>query len=182
MLIPSYLRNTLLAVATEGVYRPLWSTQIWVEVVRNTPKVSPNIDMEKASKRFERLRQQFCDAMVEGWQSLESAMTNPQGDRHVLAAAVAGNADGIVTENLKDFPEESRQPYGLALHSPDDFLLDQLDLDPAAVLRAIGQQAAVTGYGNLPKLSSREILEKLRKKVPNFAAEASTALPRWGLD
>lgn len=46
------------------------------------------------------------------------------GDRHVLAAAIAGRAPVIVTWNLKDFPPQDLQPYGVTSQSPDDFLSD----------------------------------------------------------
>jgi hypothetical protein len=34
-------------------------------------------------------------------------------DRHVLAAAIRGRADVIVTRNLKDFPAAELQSYGI---------------------------------------------------------------------
>jgi PIN domain len=44
-------------------------------------------------------------------------------DRHVVAAALAGRADVIVTDNLADFPLAA-MPAPLARQSLDDFLLD----------------------------------------------------------
>jgi len=38
-------------------------------------------------------------------------MMNDLKDRHVLAAAVYGRCDVIVTENTQDFPLESTDPY-----------------------------------------------------------------------
>ena len=49
----------------------------------------------------------FPDARVTGYKQLIGSMTNDPKDRHVLAAAVAGRADTLVTENLKDFPPAS---------------------------------------------------------------------------
>ena len=46
----------------------------------------------------------FPDARVTSYEELIGSMTNHPKDRHVLAAAVAGRADMLVTENLKDFP------------------------------------------------------------------------------
>ena len=43
-------------------------------------------------------------------------------DKHVLAAAVRGGADLIVTLNLKDFPTEPLVDYQVAAISPDIFL------------------------------------------------------------
>ena len=58
----------------------------------------------------------------------DHVMTNHPKDRHVLAAAVAGRADTLVTENLKDFPPESAAPLGITVTGQDDFLLGLLEL------------------------------------------------------
>ena len=47
----------------------------------------------------------FPDALVTDWESLIDAVHLPDpGDRHVVAAARAGRADVIVTDNVADFP------------------------------------------------------------------------------
>lgn len=66
-------------------------------------------------------------------------MTNDLKDRHVLAAAVHANAKLIVTDNIKDFPALSVQPYDIDVRSPDDFLLDQLDLHQEETLEIVDQ-------------------------------------------
>jgi hypothetical protein len=48
------------------------------------------------------------------------------------AAAVRGNAEVIVTFNVRDFPEPALKPYDILAVHPNDFLLDQLDLYPAS--------------------------------------------------
>jgi hypothetical protein len=47
-------------------------------------------------------------------------MKNHPKDRHVAACAVAGEADLIVTSNVRDF---KLLPEGIAAVTPDDFLL-----------------------------------------------------------
>ncbi len=50
------------------------------------------------------------------------ALTLPDpDDRHVLAAAIFGRCDAIVTQNLKDFPPESLSPFGIESQHPEDF-------------------------------------------------------------
>ncbi len=55
----------------------------------------------------------------------------------------------IVTENLNDFPDESTEIYDVAVLHQDTFLLDQFDLDPSAVRRALVRQ--VSRYRRQPR-------------------------------
>jgi predicted nucleic acid-binding protein len=48
------------------------------------------------------MRTSFPDASVTGHETLIDGMRNDPKDRHVLAAAVRGNAEVIVTFNLRD--------------------------------------------------------------------------------
>jgi hypothetical protein len=49
-------------------------------------------------------------------------------DRHVLAAAIIGRCDVIVTQNLKDFPDAVLACYGIDVQHPDEFLCNHLNL------------------------------------------------------
>jgi hypothetical protein len=84
----------------------------------------------------------FPDALVMGYEGLIDSMTNHPKDRHVLAAAVAGRADVLVTENLRDFPAEVAEQYGITVCGQDDFLLGMLELYPGEVLSALRRQAS----------------------------------------
>lgn len=77
-----------------------------------------------------------------GYEAMISDMANDPKDRHVLAAAVRGGAEILVTENLRDFPPDTVRPYGIEVISQDAFLLDQFDLRPADVLGALRRQAS----------------------------------------
>lgn len=105
-----------------------------------------------------------------GYEPLVEAMTCHPKDRHVLAAAVTGGAQVLVTFNVKDFPISSVSPHGLAVVTPDAFLLDQLDLYPGRVGRAlVGQLAAA----RRPPMILGQLLGRLhRAGVPGFADEA----------
>jgi hypothetical protein len=48
----------------------------------------------------------------------------------VLAAAIVGRCDVIVTQNLQDFPEGALKPYNIEIQHPDDFLANHLSLAP----------------------------------------------------
>jgi hypothetical protein len=128
VLVPISLADTLLRVAEKGLYRPLWSDRILAEAQAATEEIHPGID---AGKRFAQMREAFDDAVVTGWEELEPGLLLPdEDDKHVLAAAIRGGAQGIITANVKDFPAAALDPLGLEAAHPDDFLLDQLDLTP----------------------------------------------------
>jgi hypothetical protein len=66
-------------------------------------------------------------------------------DRHVVAAAVRGRSDAIVTANVRDYPVAILGPLNIeGSYTPDDFLLNQLDLAPRIVLEVLREQAAHT--------------------------------------
>jgi len=58
-------------------------------------------------------------------------------DRHVLAAAIVGQADLIITLNLDDFPPEELEPFGIEAQHPDTFVAHLIGLDQEAVCAAI---------------------------------------------
>jgi hypothetical protein len=87
--------------------------------------------------------------------------------RHVLAAAVVGQAQAVVTLNLKDFPFEACEPFAIEPLHPDAFLLDLYALDPQEVYEAVDRQAAVL---RRPPMSLDELLDRLALTVPEFAA------------
>ena len=60
----------------------------------------------------------------------------------MVAAALRGGAELIVTSNLGDFPDDVLTPLGLEAQGPDAFLLERLDEDPALVLEALEDQAS----------------------------------------
>jgi hypothetical protein len=167
VLVPIALADTLLRVAEKGLYCPLWSDRILAEAQEATEEIHPGIDV---SKRFASMREAFGDALVTGWEELEPGILLPdEDDRHVVAAAVRGGADAIITANLADFPATALGPFGLEAVHPDDFLLDQLDLSPPTIVQVIHEQAAHT---RKPPLTPRDLATLLgRAGVPGFAAE-----------
>jgi hypothetical protein len=58
------------------------------------------------------------------------------GDRHVLATAIKGDAEILVTANLKHFPATALAPYGIEALHLDEFALRLIESVPARVLAA----------------------------------------------
>jgi hypothetical protein len=62
-------------------------------------------------------------------------------DRHVMAAAVTSAAEVIVTQNVKDFPQNLLEPYGIRSQSADDFLTNLFYDNPDAMIDVVVKQA-----------------------------------------
>lgn len=171
VLVPIALADTLLRVAERELYRPLWSERILDEAADAVLEIHPDLAPDVVARRFAAMKDAFEAACVEGWEIFEATLTLPDpDDRHVVAAAMRGRADAIVTANLRDFPDETLAPLEIAVVHPDDFLLDQLDLAPRVVLDVLREQAAHTRN---PPLTPTDLLARLgRAGVPAFADEA----------
>lgn len=173
VLFGGHLRDTLLRMAEQGLFRPLWSRHILSELESNL--VRRGVQPEKAERVVTLMRTHFEDALVEGYEPLIDLMENDEKDRHVLAAAVRSNAAAIVTYNIKDFPPSAADPYRISVVSPDTFLLDQLDLAPGSVMRVLEQQSAAH---KRPPYEVEGLLSYLeRAGTKNFASEARRHLP-----
>lgn len=178
VLVPVTLADTLLRIAENNLYRPLWSSAILDEMTRAISEIHTDLSAEAASRRAEIMDRAFVDASVSGWEKLVAGISLPDdGDRHVVAAAIVGRADVIVTSNLKDFPADSLAPYGIEAQSPETFLLHQLDLAPSLVMQALSRQAQELQH---PPAALDEVLDRLNKcGCPEFTTAAQTQ--KWRL-
>lgn len=165
VLFGALLNDLILELADRGLYRPLWSADIMEELRRNL--VEAGEDPRLIRKRISTMTTYFPDAMVDGYASLIPTMTCDPKDRHVLAAAVRGGAEVLVTFNVKDFPAESVAPFDVEVVQPDDFLLDQLDLHHAPTLRALVE--LVEAYDSPAMTIDDYLLTLARAGVPRFA-------------
>jgi predicted nucleic acid-binding protein len=184
VLVPSRARDVLLEIASMGAYRPLWSIKVLAElertlrVVLTKRGVSPEETDAYLTRLFRQMETTFPDALVTDWESLVDAIQLPDpNDRHVVAAARAGGADVIVTDNLGDFPPAAL-PAPLARQPLDDFLLDSLDLYPRLVTGAVHAIARRTGRSG-PVMTACDIATYLQAHgTPAFGRRLLAELTR----
>lgn len=160
-LVPIAPTDTLLRLAEADFYRPVWSSRILYEARHALEKVHPDMrESGAAERRMEAMDHAFEDACVAGWEDLVEGISGlpDKEDRHVVAAAILGRADVIVTWNLRDFPGDVLRTHNLEAQTPDEFLLNQLDLRPSEVLRVLERQAAATKN---PPLAFDDVLDAL---------------------
>jgi predicted nucleic acid-binding protein len=180
VLFPANLRDVILTIAEVGICQVRWSPDVLDELKQIYIQKS-TVDAAKgeagANYLIGIMKDAFPDAMVERKQyaPMISAMPNAEGDRHVLAAAIASRADVLVTVNLRDF----RVPAGFSsvdIQHPDDFLCYQLELAPQQFFHALQDLAS---NRHKPMNSVPGIVSSLQRTVPTFASLAHSMLPDY---
>lgn len=165
VLYPAPLRDFLLSLAEQDLYRPKWSRRIQDEWVRNLLKNRPDLTKDQLVHTTSLMNKAFPDAQLQGFKHLIGRIKLPDpDDRHVLAAAIASGGDVIVTSNLKDFPKANLQKYDIHPLHPDRFTADLIRFDRESASIAFRRQ--VKRLTNPPK-KAEDVLEALKQnKLP----------------
>ncbi|MGY6548769.1 MAG: RSP_2648 family PIN domain-containing protein [Roseinatronobacter sp.] len=144
VLFPTVLREILIAVAARGGFVPIWSARILAEWQHAAARLGPE-GAQIASIEIARLRAAWPEAEIAPAPERERHLWLPDpADVHVLATALCGKADRIVTLNLRDFPARVLAAEGIVAQSPDDLLM-ALWLDtPARIADAVAEVQART--------------------------------------
>lgn len=158
VIYPIDIRDLLFWFASYDLFTPKWSQHIFLEWERVMER--KGIAKQEIKKRVSKAQQAFPDALVENYESLVDTLALPdEKDRHVLAAAIKTNANIIVTNNIKDFPEDYLSGFGLTAKTADDFLTDTIDLNNELAVEAF--RALVLNRTN-PNLDEFQVLERFR--------------------
>ena len=158
VLYPAPLRDLLMRLAVADLFRARWSAAIhdeWIEaVLRTRPELAAQL------RRTRQLMDaHVLDCLVTGYEPLIQALDLPDPkDRHVLAAAIVGHVDVLVTKNLKDFPADRLVPFGIEAQHPDVFVLNLLGLHGRAAFAAVAEHRASLRH---PAKTVDEYLETL---------------------
>jgi len=172
VLVPYNLASLLLTLAEHGLLEPRWSETILAETHRAlTTKIG--LDEQRAVRRRNAMEQAFPEAEVVGFDVHINGLGCHPKDRHVLAAAIASDADVIVTFNLEDFPDAACEPHGVVAIHPEQYLLELLATDREATLAAIVADAARRVS---PPAGPSDLLSWLAATVPTFANMAHESL------
>jgi predicted nucleic acid-binding protein len=166
VLYPYELRDLLLEIAHEHLYRVHWSPQILEDTVRNL-MADARSTPEKASRFCAAMERAFPEALVEPPPGLADQLGCDPGDRHVLAAAIAAKAEVIVTLNVRHFPAEVLVPLGIEAVTPDQFLCNLLDLAPGAIH---GCLQTIAARQRNPARTAQALLQILSRQAPTFAS------------
>ncbi|MEO0666892.1 MAG: PIN domain-containing protein [Pseudomonadota bacterium] len=133
VLFPTVMREVVLGVAGQGLFQPLWSLRILEEWARAAARLGPVAEAQ-ARGEIAQLGAAWPRALVRHPPELEARLWLPDpNDVHVLAAAIHGSADIIMTVNAKDFPRNILAEEGLSRVDPDGYLQHCAQASPAAV-------------------------------------------------
>jgi hypothetical protein len=178
VLHPMSLCDLLIRLALSDLYRPLWSRPILEETARSILRRRKDIDPERMKRRIQAMEAALPGALVDGHERHLGRAKAFGDDAHVVAAAIVGDADVIVTSNLKDFPAAALRPLKLTAISPDELLVRLWREAAGGVAEALRDQAAAT---RRPPLSVSDILAALEPAAPRFVAVVRKELPVYAV-
>ena len=167
VLYPTLLRELVLGWAAAGGFTPLWSERILEEWRRAAARTGPR-DGEIAGLEIEAATARFPEASVETLSStIERAHLPDPDDIHVLAAAIDGQADELLTLNTRDFPTNALAAHGIIRRHPDEFLYEALFAEPDKVQELVRDRLEAAARYGIDTSNRRALLK--RAKLPRFA-------------
>ena len=159
------LTDLLMRLAETDLFRARWTDEIHAEWIAALLRDRPDLKRGRLERRRDLMNAHVLDCLVTGYEALVEGLQLPDpNDRHVLAAAIRTKAHVIVTFNLRDFPAEALEPFGLDAQHPDQFIQHLIDLSPGKVCTAVKEQRAALRN---PPRSVEELLRTFeRNQLP----------------
>ena len=166
------LADIFVETAKAGIYRGRWSEEIHAEWIFNLRAKQPERLDDAFQRRRRAMDQAVRDCVITGYEQLIPLLELPDpDDRHVLAAAIAGRCDVIVTLNLKDFPAIALATHGIKAVHPDAFLCDRFAENEAMFVASVG--ACRDRMRNPPRTADDYIAQLDKVGLPKLAAMLS---------
>lgn len=123
VLYPTVMREVVIGAARAGLFEPQWSERLLEEWARAAARHGASDEVAARSEAV-MLNAHFARAQIRPKDGDLARLWLPdQNDIHVLAAAIAGSSDVIITNNAKDFPRNILAEEGVSRADPDQFLL-----------------------------------------------------------
>lgn len=158
VLYSALLRDILIQAALDKAFTLHWSAEVQMEWRRALLANRPDLEEAKIARTQSLMNNALPSAAIEGFHALIEELSLPDpDDSHVLAAAIQGRCNIIVTFNLSDFPVSVLAPYNVAAMHPDAFFVQ------------------VVEDVRLPFIKALQTL-RLRLKAPAYSAEEFVAL------
>lgn len=158
VLYPTVPRLLLLGCARAGLITPLWSDRILEEwrraVLRTHPDQAATVALEIAQ-----CTAAFPNARTAAAPDVEARLSLPDtNDTHVLATAISGKAECLITFNMRDFPGRTLARDNVFPRHPDGVFLEVLEQSPETFLAIVDE-----AMQHLPaEMTQRAILKRAR--------------------
>lgn len=171
VLYSRVLRDFLLYSADAELITVMWSQKILGETTEHLIVNIPGFTEESAVRLTRAMNRAFPFADVEpGLKEFERLASLPlpdEDDRHVIAAALAGEATMLCTANVKHFPDDELATFGIEVITPDE-LIARLVRDHRTRMVQV-HEIVVSG---LTGATSDSTLAALRRAGAPLAADA----------
>lgn len=174
VLYSAQLRDIHLQLARDSVYEVKWTLTILSELRDALLRQAPSVSHARLEYLFATMNRSFPDARISGIEKLVQSIHLPDpDDRHVLAAAIVGKCDTLVTQNIRHFPDDYLSSFGIRVSSPDDFLAALLITRPKRFCASV---RSVLSRLDEPSYTFNEYLAQLRQ---NGLIQTATILGRY---
>jgi len=166
VLVPIVPCDFLLSAFDLGLYEPVVSTAVIEEVERTLAEDFPNLTPEAVRYRVEAMRSALEDQLVTPDPDAAPDAVNAK-DRHVVAAAQAGEAAALVSNDRRLRGQVTTAADGIDALSLDEFALRLWKRSPKDVNRVID---ALVAKRQRPPVTRAEMLDALAGPLPSLIA------------
>lgn len=173
VIVDAQVRDLLCRLAEAELIELRWSSRI-LEESRRALTDKLGLDPLKVERLITALMRAFPDASVTAFDELVDHLILPDpDDRHVLAAAVHGECDLLITYNISDFPDTALEQFDLLVLSVDDSLTLLARSFQTKLAEVVDRQIAAL---RRPQMSRELFLERLALRAPMGAVAIGNAL------
>jgi len=175
VLFPFSVMDLMLALTEDGIHDVLWTDDLldeWERVIVRRGRRSP----DAAAAITATIREFFADTQIpaETYRGLIAEAVGPDPDDSVhMAAAVAGQAETLVTWDAADFDCDFMKNHGVTAVNPDVYLCSLYAEFPAEVLGTLTRLAAGK---RRPPMTPSDVIDAL--EAAGAAEFASRIRPR----
>lgn len=175
VLYSRVLRDYILYAASQEIVTIVWSTEILGEAIEHMIKNIPSFNLEAANYLLDVLRRAYQESWMdpepEDFRRLERFDLPDEDDRHVIATALAAEADAICTNDKTGFPARVLDVFGMEAVTPDALLYDLVERYPQAML-----EVHCTTARSLPGATDQSTIQALQRAGAIRTATAMAVL------
>lgn len=166
------LRDFFLRLAEAGAIDVFWSRPVIEETRRSLE--GRGFSADKLNRVIAALELAFPEAEVQDFGHLIARMDCPDPhDGHVLAAAVAAEADVLVTNDRSGFPSDTLERHDLLVLTGDEAAAFLVESYQESAVEAARQQIADLAN---PPYTEEQFLDRVAKTAPRFAVALGARL------